>query len=32
MGREADVKKRLEWWAEMKEKIRQEKAGKKDGS
>jgi putative ATPase len=29
MGREADVKKRLEWWAETKEKIRREKAGKK---
>jgi putative ATPase len=32
MGREADVKKRLEWWAEMKEKIRREKAGKKGSS
>jgi replication-associated recombination protein RarA len=29
MGREADIKKRLEWWAETKEKIRREKAGKK---
>jgi len=32
MGREADVKKRMDWWAEMKNKIRREKAEKKQGT
>jgi len=31
MGREADVKKRLEWWAEAKKKIRRQKAGNGKG-